>query len=282
MDNGSVLKTIDSKLERLKQILKDMKGVLIAYSGGVDSTFLLSIARDVLGGRVLAVIAKSEIHPEKEYKFAVKMAKRLKVKYLTITTNELSNPSFIVNPVDRCYYCKKELFTKLQEIANARGIRYVVDGTNYDDQNDFRPGMLALKELGIRSPLKEAMLTKKEIRFLSRKLRLPTWNKPPLACLASRFPYGDKITAEKLKIINEAEDYLYGLGMKQVRVRHHGDIARIEVLPKDILKFVQEKVRDRIIKKFKKLGYKYITLDLQGYRSGSMNEVIRVENLHGK
>lgn len=268
--------TLNSKLEKLKEILKNMGNMLIAYSGGVDSTLLLSVAKDVLGENVFAVTSRSGIHPEKEHKFAVKMAKKLKVKHLTITTDELYNPSFTANPVNRCYYCKKELFTKLQKIAATKNIKWISDGTNYDDRNDFRPGMLALKELSIRSPLKEARLTKEEIRHLSKRFKLPTWNKPPLACLVSRIPYGDKITIQKLKMINEAENYLCNLGMKQVRVRHHGDIARIEVLPIDIPKLILQKTREKILKKFKKLGYKYITLDLQGYRSGSMNEGIVV------
>lgn len=269
---------LKSKLNKLKNILQNMKSILLAYSGGVDSTFLLKIAKETIGDNVLAVTAKSETYPEREYKQAKKIAQKLKVKHMIINTNELSNPHFIVNPLNRCYYCKKELFTKLQQIASEKGINYIVDGTNCDDDNDFRPGTYAIRELGVRSPLKEAGLTKKEIRLLSCKMHLPTWNKPPFACLASRLPYGDKITLQKLKMINKAEDYMYNLGFKQVRVRHYdctkqnnNIIARIEVCSKDIKRLTSINLRNKIVSKLKKIGYRYITLDLQGYRTGSMN-----------
>lgn len=199
------------------------------------------------------------------------MAKRLKVEHLTVTTRELTNPQFRTNPLERCYYCKKELFKKLKQIAEARQINYIADGTNADDTSDFRPGIKALEELKIRSPLKETGFTKEEIRALSRQLKLPTWNKPPFACLASRVPFGSKITKQKLKMIAEAEAYLRKFGVRQSRVRTHGEIARVEVSERDLTRLVRKNVRVEIIKKFKELGYRYITLDLEGYRSGSLN-----------
>lgn len=264
-----------NKLNKLQEILKNMKSVLVAYSGGVDSTFLLKIAKDVLKENVLAVIAKSETYPEKEYQEAIKLVKKLKVKHLTITTKELLNQNFFTNPLERCYYCKKELFTKLKQIAFEKNINYVIDGANYDDIKDFRPGSKANCELEIQSPLKKSMLTKKEIRLLSQKMNLPTWDKPSFACLASRIPYGEKITKEKLEMIDQAESYLLKLNLKQVRVRHHDNIARIEVFPEEIPNFITCNIYKKIVQKFKKIGYKYITLDLEGYRTGSMNEVLK-------
>ncbi|PIZ12717.1 MAG: TIGR00268 family protein, partial [Elusimicrobia bacterium CG_4_10_14_0_8_um_filter_37_32] len=196
------------------------------------------------------------------------------VKHLVITTKELLNPRFIVNPANRCYYCKKELFTELKQIALKKGINYVVDGTNCDDLKDFRPGQEAIKALGVRSPLREVGLTKKEIRGLSRKMNLDTWDKPAFACLSSRLPYGTPIDKKKLQMVGEAEDYLFKSGFKQVRVRHHNNIARIEVSPEDIEHLTSINLRRKIVKKLKEIGYHYVTLDLQGYRTGSMNEVL--------
>jgi len=268
-------KVLLGKLKKLEQIIENMGSVLIAYSGGVDSTFLLKVVKETIGNNVLAVTAKSETYPEREYNQSKKIARRLKVKHLTITTKELLNHHFLANPTNRCYYCKKELLTKLKQIALDKGINYIADGTNYDDTGDFRPGMKAVKELDIRSPLREAGLTKREIRLLSHKMNLPTWNKPAFACLATRFPYDAPINQKKLKMVNKAEDYLYKLGFKQIRVRHHDSIARIEVSPKDIVSLVSPGIRKKIVKKLKGIGYRYVTLDIQGYRSGSMNEVLK-------
>ncbi len=267
---------ISKKFNKLKNILKNLKKIVVAYSGGVDSSFLLKIASDVLGREnVLAVIADSETYPEKELKEAKEFVKKHKINHLVIKTSELKNKNFSSNPKDRCYYCKKELFSKLREISLNNGFEYVVDGSNYDDLKDFRPGRKAIKELKVRSPLLEAKLTKSDIRTISKKLGLETWDKPSLACLASRFPYGIVINRKKLKTIEEAEKFLFQLGFKQVRVRYHNNIALIELLPEDIDLFISKDLRKKIINKFKKLGFKYITLDLQGYRSGSMNEVLR-------
>jgi len=265
-----------SKLDRLKNILTEMVKVLVAFSGGVDSSFLLKIARDVLGENVLAVIASSETYPEKEREEAIRLAKELNVRFEVIQTKELENPDFFHNPPERCYFCKKELFTYLKEIADAQGIPYVLDGANYEDTSDFRPGVKAASELGVRSPLKEVGLVKSEIRQLSRLLDLPTWNKPSMACLSSRFPYYTDIEPDSLKQVARAEEYLKEKGFTQVRVRHHGQIARIEVELSEFQKIFDEKTRKEMIQYFKKLGYIYITLDLAGFRSGSMNEPLKI------
>ncbi len=266
-----------SKYERLKKNLLRMGKVLVAFSGGVDSTFLLKVAQDALEENVLAVIAQSETYPERERAEAIQLAKRLKVRFRVIETKELENPEFSSNPPERCYFCKRELFSKLREIAASEEISYVLDGSNFDDTADFRPGLKAIDELGIRSPLKEVGLRKDEIRRLSKSLRLPTWNKPSMACLSSRFPYYTEIELESLNQVSQAEEFLKKLGFTQVRVRHHGQIARIEVDPLEFPKVVDKKVREKIVEHFKKIGYVYITLDLAGFRSGSMNEPLLLD-----
>jgi uncharacterized protein len=265
---------IETKLDKLKNRLKEMESVLIAYSGGVDSTFLLKIAMDMLGDNVLAVTARSETYTRREYEEAVAFARTFGVKHLVVSTKELEIQNFSSNPINRCYYCKKELFTMLKEIANKNNIKHVIDGTNADDTDDYRPGLLAIEELGVRSPLKEAGLSKQEIRTISREMNLPTWDKPAIACLASRFPYGMTIDMEKLSMVEKAEECLHDLGFRQVRVRHHDLMARIEVMPDELLRIVDERVREEIIETLRNIGYQYITLDLQGYRMGSMNEVL--------
>jgi uncharacterized protein len=266
---------MEKKLQNLVDIIGEMGSLLVAYSGGVDSTLLLRVAKDVLGERVIAATAKSPTYPEREYEQARAMARILGVKHITVTTEELDHPEFFKNPPNRCYYCKMELFGQLRKLADHKGFNWVVDGTNCDDLNDFRPGMKAALEMAVRSPLKEAGLTKQEIRSLSKRMGIPTWNKPSLACLASRFPYGDRITPSGLQMVAEAEDYLHDLGFKQVRVRHHNSVARIEVPLEEMGRFYQAEFRHQVVERLKLIGYTYATLDLQGYRSGSMNEVLR-------
>jgi uncharacterized protein len=263
-----------TKLVTLKNILIEIGSALIAYSGGVDSTFLLKIAKDVLGENVLAVTIISPVYPAEEIDQAKALAQQLGVRHELFETHDLSQPYFVNNPPDRCYWCKKDLFTHLVNLAKEHNLKYVLDGTNVDDLSDFRPGMKAVQELGIRSPLKEAGLTKAEIRALSKDYGLPTWNKPSLACLASRFPYGTAITSELLAKIDHAERLIRKSGIPQVRVRHHGHIAKIEVLPEDLPKLIIEPLRTQLVTYLKQAGYAYVTLDLEGYRTGSMNEIL--------
>jgi pyridinium-3,5-biscarboxylic acid mononucleotide sulfurtransferase len=266
---------LSKKLRKLESILRRMPKALVAFSGGVDSTLLLKVATDVLGKNVLAVIAASATYPGKEIREARAMAVKLKVRHRVIHTREIENPDFVKNPPLRCYYCKQELFSALKRIAGKEGMAFVLDGQNLDDEGDFRPGARAGQELGIRSPLKEAGLTKNDIRKISKAFGLPTWNKPSLACLASRFPYGMEIDVKSLKQVGAAEDFLRSLGFGQLRVRHHGQIARIEIIPREFGKIMKPEIRTKIVGRFKKLGYLYATFDLAGYRTGSMNEGLR-------
>jgi uncharacterized protein len=273
---------MNKKLQRLRKILIRMEGVLIAYSGGVDSTFLLKVAKDILYNKVISVTATSLTYPSYEIENARQMAKRLGIRHLIVKTDELSNIKFINNTQDRCYWCKRELFLKLTVLAKKYKLNYVLDGSNYDDTKDFRPGMKAAREFGIRSPLKEVGFTKQEIRNLSKRFGLSIWDKPSFACLASRFPYGMRITKEGLNRVDKAERFLRNFGITQVRVRHHNQIARIEVFKDEIPKLLKEKEREKIVRRFKELDYTYVTVDLAGYRSGSMNPIRKKELSKGK
>jgi len=266
---------LESKYLHLQSILREMGGILIAYSGGVDSTLLLKVATGVLGEKALAVIGRSETYPTREYEEAARNAIEIGARFEEVPTEETDNLKFSSNPPDRCYFCKTELFSKLGAIAEGRGIRWIADGTITDDMADFRPGMRAKKEQNVRSPLLEAGMTKDDVRLLSKELGLPTWDKGSFACLSSRFPYGSAITKEALKKIDSAEALLYDLGFKNFRVRQHdGKTARIEIGLEEIGRFSQEEIRLSVLTRLKNLGFTYVTLDLQGYRTGSMNEAL--------
>ncbi len=265
---------MQEKFVHLKKIVVKAGSAVIAFSGGVDSTFLLKVCIDLLGDKILIVTARSVTFPERELNSAKKLAKQIGGKHIIIDSNELKLKGFSDNPPHRCFLCKKDLFSKLKDIANKYGIRWVFDGSNADDQNDFRPGRVAARQLGIRSPLEEAGLGKEEIRALSKQLNLLTWNKPSFACLSSRFPYYTNITRSSLQQVENAEDYLWKLGMRVFRVRHHDNIARIELGRKEMLLLREHDLGGQIDQYFKSLGYNYVTLDLGGYRTGSMNETL--------
>ncbi len=262
---------LEKKIIKLKTILGDLGSVVVAFSGGVDSTFLLAMAKEVLEKNVLAITAASPMIPTFEIKEAKVIARRLKVKHILLKTSPLDNPVLKYNPKDRCYICKKSLFTKFLNLADKHGYPYLADGTNFDDLKSSRPGLKALSELGIRSPLAEAELTKGDIRKYSKIIGLPTWDSPALACLATRIPYGEEITEPKLNQIDQAEDFIRSLGFKQVRVRYHFPIARIEIDPEAISNIIEPSMSRKVVEKLKAIGFDHIVIDLEGYRSGTMD-----------
>lgn len=269
------MRNLQEKFNELKEYIISLESVAVAFSSGVDSTFLLKVAHDVLGDKAIAVTARSCSFPERELKEAVAFAEAQGIRHLIVDSEELEIEGFSQNPVNRCYLCKHELFSKMKDIAEKHGFKEVVEGSNMDDLGDYRPGLTAIQELGVKSPLRHAELTKDEIRELSRELGLPTWEKQSFACLSSRFPYGQSITPEKLKMVDEAEQLLLNLGLRQVRVRHHDTLARIEIDESQFPKIMDKETRDRIYSRFREIGFTYVSLDLAGYRTGSMNETLK-------
>ena len=263
---------INQKLDNLRSRLLELEKVAIAYSGGVDSNFLLKVAKDTLGDKVIAVTLHAMMHSEREIEEAINYAKEFEVEHIVVSIDNFKVEKFIENNSDRCYHCKREVFKTVKEVASNHNIKYILDGTNLDDLGDFRPGLKALEELNIISPLKECGLTKEDIRELSKKMNLNTYNKPAFACLATRIPYGTKITKELLKKIEKSEEYLVSIGFNQFRVRAHNDIARIEVGKDEIHKFFNEDLLNKTDNKLKEIGFKYVTLDMAGYEMGNMNK----------
>lgn len=272
--NAKESRTVEQKMDALRSIIGEMESLIVAYSGGTDSAFLAATASEILGNKALSVTAKSPSLAPAELRDAVALAEKLGLNHRVIETHEVERDDYAANNPDRCFFCKDELYTYLSDFAKDEEYAVIANGTNIDDLGDFRPGISAAKQYGVRSPMVEANLTKSEIRHLSEGMNLPTWDKPAQACLSSRIPYGTMVTVEALTQIAEAEEYLHSLGIRQLRVRHHDTVARIEVEPEDFLTLSSEEVRTEVVSKFREIGYSYVTLDLQGFRSGSLNEIL--------